>query len=187
MTDWTTRCAYNPEAKQRFHTAARARLRELADYLGFAPEDYDLRSNVAGVAVSGEITLHHDTVYIQVSQSCMGPENGVLIRTCEGRRDYTGGRNHFAPLRLLDDTPALAAQMRAVMATNRQANIGSMPANRPAPCLTRLTVSLLTAKHRREGTAHPPRIGARQIRSRKYRRRTQSQVPVSSFLRDTTP
>ena len=23
----------------------------------------------------------------------MGPENGVLISTCEGRRDYTGGRN----------------------------------------------------------------------------------------------
>ena len=46
----------------------------------------------------------------------MGPENGILIRTCEGRRDYTGGRNHFAPLRLLDDTPALAAEVRAVMA-----------------------------------------------------------------------
>ena len=75
-----------------------------------------MRSNAGGVAVSGEITLHHDTVYIQVSQSSMGPENGVLIRTCEGRRDYTGGRNHFAPLRLLDDTPALAAEVRAVMA-----------------------------------------------------------------------
>jgi hypothetical protein len=39
-----------------------------------------------------------------------------LIRTCDGRRDYTGGDNHFAPLRLLDDTEALAAQVRAVMA-----------------------------------------------------------------------
>ena len=115
MTDWTTRCAYNPEAKQRFHTAARQRLRELADYLGFAPGDYDLRSNAAGIAVSGEITLHHEHVYIQVSQSSMGPENGILIRTGEGRRDYTGGNNHFAPLRLLDDMPALAAQVRAVM------------------------------------------------------------------------
>jgi hypothetical protein len=117
MTDWYTPCAYNPEAKQRFHTAARARLRELADCLGFPAEAYDLRSNAAGVAVSGEITLHCDTVYIQVSQSSLGPENGILLRTCEGRRDYTGGRNHFAPLRLLDDTPALAAEVRAVMAT----------------------------------------------------------------------
>jgi hypothetical protein len=116
MTDWYTRCAYDPEAKQRFHTAARARLRHLAVYLGFAPDGFDLRCNAGGVAVSGEITLHHSTVYIQVSQSSLGPENGILIRTCEGRRDYTGGRNHFAPLRLLDDTKALAAQVRAVMA-----------------------------------------------------------------------
>ena len=116
MTDWYTRCAYNPEAKQRFHTAARARLRELADCLGFPPEAYDLRSNAAGVAVSGEITLHSDTVYIQVCQPATGHDTGILIRTCEGRRDYTGGRNHFAPLRLLDDTPALAAEVRAVMA-----------------------------------------------------------------------
>ena len=38
MTDWYTRCAYNPEAKQRFHTAARLRLRHLAEYLGFPPD-----------------------------------------------------------------------------------------------------------------------------------------------------
>ena len=25
MTDWYARCAYDPEVKQRFHTAARAR------------------------------------------------------------------------------------------------------------------------------------------------------------------
>ena len=126
MTDWYTRCAYNPEAKQRFHTAARLRLRHLAEYLGFPPDAFDLRCNAGGVAVSGEITLHHDTVYIQVSQSSMGPENGVLISTCEGRRDYTGGRNHFAPLRLLDDTPALAAEVRAVMANDRFAGAGSV-------------------------------------------------------------
>ena len=82
--------------------------------------------------MSGEITLHHDTVYIQVSQSSMGPENGVLIRTCEGRRDYTGGRNHFAPLRLLDDTPALAAEVRAVMAT-KTGSLARAASQGPAP------------------------------------------------------
>ena len=117
MTDWYTRCAYNPEAKQRFHTAARLAYATWRSISAFRRKIFDLRCNAGGVAVSGEITLHYDTVYIQVSQSSMGPENGVLIRTCEGRRDYTGGRNHFAPLRLLDDTPALAAEVRAVMAT----------------------------------------------------------------------
>jgi hypothetical protein len=34
--------------------------------------DYDLRSNEAGLAVSGEITLHADRLYVQVSQSAMG-------------------------------------------------------------------------------------------------------------------
>jgi hypothetical protein len=51
MTDWYARCAYDSEVKQRFHTAARLRLRHLAEYLGFPPEAYDLRSNAAGVAV----------------------------------------------------------------------------------------------------------------------------------------
>ena len=117
MIDWYARCAYEPEIKQRFHTAARARLRRLATTLDFAFGSFDLRSNFGGVAVSGEITLHHDDVYIQLCQPATGADSGILIRTCQGRRDYTGGRNHFAPLRLLDDMPGLAAQVRAVMAT----------------------------------------------------------------------
>lgn len=39
---------------------------------------------------------------------------GILIRTCRGRRDYTGGPNNFASLHMLDDVPALAAQVRQV-------------------------------------------------------------------------
>ena len=108
-------------------------MRHLAEYLGFPPEAYDLRSNAGGIAVSGEITLHHEHVYIQVSQSSMGPESGVLIRTCEGRRDYTGGRNHFVPLRLLDDTKALAAQVRAVMATKDRFAVDGSVQNRSTP------------------------------------------------------
>ena len=115
MTDWYAPCAYNPAIKQRFHAAARTRLRRLAKALGFASGSYDLRSNAGGIAVSGEITLHHEKVYVQVCQPATGADSGILIRTCEGRRDYTGGRNHFAPLRLLDDEAALAAAVCAVL------------------------------------------------------------------------
>jgi hypothetical protein len=115
--DWYASCSYEPDRKRRFHTVARARLRRLAAELGFPLASFDLRSNQGGIAVSGEITLHHERVYVQVCQPATRADTGILIRTCEGRRDYTGGRNHFAPLSMLDDIPALAARVRTVMAT----------------------------------------------------------------------
>ena len=117
--NWTKRCAYDEAQKHLFHSTARMRLRRLANALGFAPGSYDLRSNRAGIAVSGEVTLHHERVYIQVSQSALGGGMGVLIRTCAGRRDYVGGQNNFASLEILDDLPALAARVRGVMTERR--------------------------------------------------------------------
>jgi hypothetical protein len=113
--DWYAPCAYAPEQKRCFHATARTRLRRLAAELGFSSSSYDLRSNPAGIAVSGEITLHHERVYVQVCQPATRADSGILIRSCEGRKDYIGGRNHFAPLSMLDDIPALAARVRAVM------------------------------------------------------------------------
>ena len=113
--DWYASCSYESDRKRRFHTVARARLRRLATELGFPPASFDLRSNQGGIAVSGEITLHHERVYVQVCQPATRADTGILIRTCEGRRDYTGGPNHFAPLSMLDDIPALAARVRTVM------------------------------------------------------------------------
>ena len=114
--DWYADCAYEPDRKRRFHATARARLKHLAAALGFAPGAFEVRSNQGGVAVSGEIIMHHRDVYVQICQPATRAESGILIRTCEGRKDATGGRNHFAPLRLLDDMPELAARVRAVMA-----------------------------------------------------------------------
>lgn len=113
--DWYADCSYEPERKRSFHATARARLRELAAELGLLADRFDLRSNKGGVAVSGEITLHHDRIYVQVSQPATRADSGILIRTCRGRRDSTGGANKFAPLALLDDIPAFAARVRVVM------------------------------------------------------------------------
>ncbi len=132
MIDWYARCDYEPDIKRHFHAEARARLRLLATSLGFPPGSFNLRSNAGGIAVSGEITLHHDGVYVQVSQPATGADSGILIRACQGRRDYSGGRNHFAPLRLLDDVPGLAQQVRTVMAIKARAVIAAS-SSRPAP------------------------------------------------------
>ena len=119
--DWYANCSYEPDRKRRFHSTARARLRQLANALRFAPGEFEVRSCLGGVAVSGEIILHCTNVYVQICQLATRADSGILIRTCDGRKDTTGGRNHFAPLRLLDDIPELAARVRAVMAEKRPA------------------------------------------------------------------
>lgn len=113
--DWSKSCSYNHDQKQAFLRTARARLKALAEALGLPDGSYDLRSNKGGIAVSGEVTLHHDHVYVQAQQSAFGGEGGaatgLLVRTCEGRKDYTGGRNHMMHLRELDDPAALALKV----------------------------------------------------------------------------
>ncbi|WP_189479118.1 hypothetical protein [Mesorhizobium sp.] len=114
MFDWNKSCAYDGEQKRRFHTTARSRLKRLAAELALPSGSYELRSNKGGIAVSGEIILHHDRTYIQVGQFGLSSGHGVLIRTCNGRRDFTGGANHFVALSLLNDIRALAAAVRAI-------------------------------------------------------------------------
>jgi len=113
--DWTMPVAYDATRKRTFHATGLARMRKLAGLLGLRPGTYDVRSNKGGIAVSGEVTLHGESIYVQAAQSCGGPNTSILIRRCEGRRDYTGGPNNFAPIVLLDDLPTLARVVSAVM------------------------------------------------------------------------
>ena len=90
-------------------------MRALAAVLALPKGSFDIRSNAGGIAVSGEVTLHAENIYVQISQSCLGGGMGVLIRTCAGRRDYTGGRNHWLPLSSLNSVNVLAHYVRRVM------------------------------------------------------------------------
>lgn len=92
--------------KARFHNTAKRILRKVAsESLELEKGDYDLSSNVGGVAVSGEITLHSDSLYIQVSESIFGTTKAsVLVRRCNGRKDFTGEVNNFCPAVFLEDT-----------------------------------------------------------------------------------
>lgn len=114
MFQWDKSCSYDEQQKRRFHSTARSRLRKLAASLGLPPGSYDIRSNKAGIAISGEITLHHERAYIQVSQFATTSGHGILVRTCKGRKDFTGGPNHFLPLTMLNDIPKLAVAIHAI-------------------------------------------------------------------------
>jgi hypothetical protein len=110
--DFRKRVAYDPEGKRLFHAHARRQLLALAAALDFAPGDFNLRSNAGGIAVSGEVTLHADRLYVQACQPATGSDTSILFRSCEGRRDYIGGRNHFASLDLLHRPAELARRIR---------------------------------------------------------------------------
>lgn len=86
MFTWTTSCSYDEEQKRRFHSTARSRLKKLASELQLAVGSYDIHSKRAGIAVSGEITLHHNRFYLQVGQFGLSSGHGILIRTCKDAR-----------------------------------------------------------------------------------------------------
>lgn len=90
----------DPKLKSNFHRKARMALRRVATELGLSSRDYDLQINPGGIAVSGEVILHTNSIYIMVSQFCNGD---VLYRTCDGRKDYCGGTNHFCSAKELED------------------------------------------------------------------------------------
>lgn len=86
--------AYDSHLKQAFKQEAMRALRKLAKDLGLEKGTYDIRFNAGGIAVSGEATLHAEHIYVQIGQSCAGLQP-IMYRTCAGRKDYHGGRNHF--------------------------------------------------------------------------------------------
>ncbi|MHB1205729.1 MAG: hypothetical protein ACYCZX_09195 [Rhodospirillaceae bacterium] len=112
--DFCKSVSYDPETKRLFHGYARRQLKQLAGVLGLAPIAYDLRSNYGGMAVSGEVTLHADHLYVQACQPATGHDTGILFRSCEGRGDYIGGPNHYASLDLLHAPDHLAIRIQKV-------------------------------------------------------------------------
>jgi len=104
--------------KQTLHSSGRAFLRRLAADLGLAPGSFDIRSNRAGIAVSGEVTLHAEWLYVQLGESCIGRGGvSVLYRSCKGRKDYSGGQNHWRTMAQMHaDYPAFVAHCKSLQA-----------------------------------------------------------------------
>ena len=103
---------YDSDSKAVFHKEGRKAMTRLAKALGLQRGEFELRSNMAGIACSGEIYIHSADLYIQFDLGCMGPGYEVMFRSCEGRQDYVGGRNHFASVADLIEPARLAERIR---------------------------------------------------------------------------
>lgn len=103
--------------KEQFHRQGKSFLKKIAAAIGLPAGSFDIRSNKAGMACSGEVTLHGEHIYIQLSESCMGPGLQALFRTCNGRKDYTGGANNFAKLESMsnDDCAGFIRRVRLMI------------------------------------------------------------------------
>lgn len=106
-------CSYDESNKNRFHRDAKAVCREIADRMGLEKGEYEVRSNKGGIAVSGEVTLHTDGVYFQLSQSVMAGLE-IMYRKCNGRKDYSGGRNRWMKFAALNDLDKVAKTLKNI-------------------------------------------------------------------------
>jgi hypothetical protein len=78
--------------KRALGQASKSVLRATAKALGLKTGEYDLRFIRGGSSVHGDATLHTEKVYVQVSTDV---QSGVLVRSCQGRKDYQGGANQW--------------------------------------------------------------------------------------------
>lgn len=90
--------SYDEAAKRVFHAEGRVAMRRLAEALGLSQGSYDIRSNKGGPAVSGEITLHGEEAWVQLSLGGIGHGREVLYRRVRGRNDHCGERNNRASI-----------------------------------------------------------------------------------------
>ena len=92
------------EVKIDAHKRASRVLQSFAtDYLKLEKGEYDIRSNMAGVACSGEVTLHTNPfgtmplgIYIQIGQHSFG--GTILFRACKNMADYSGFANNWTSM-----------------------------------------------------------------------------------------
>lgn len=101
--------------KTNWHRQAGSILRVLADFMGLIPSQYQIRTNMGGPAISGETTLHGERIYIQFGQFFAGDGDKFLYRSCNGRKDYTGGMNHYLRWDDLLDLKTAAEALALVM------------------------------------------------------------------------
>ena len=102
--------SHDEDAKRLYQAEARKALRRLADALVLDSGTYHIRVYLGGPAVSGEVILHGEQLYVRVSLRGYDPGE-VLFRRVSGRTDHVGARNHWATTSELVDADAFAARL----------------------------------------------------------------------------
>lgn len=83
--------------KQAFHGTARRLMGQIAKDLGLEKGTYDIRTNTGGPAVLGETILHTEGLYVMAGDVTQMNDN-LLYRSCNGRKDFSGGQNQYVSL-----------------------------------------------------------------------------------------
>lgn len=93
--------------KREFMLAGKAVAKLIAERLGMKAGEYELRWNEGGIAVSGDVGLFSDWIYIDFSKSFVDQGGSFMYRATAPRKvdqfdrrkrvrwDYTGGRNRW--------------------------------------------------------------------------------------------
>lgn len=104
--------SYDEAAKRVFHREGRQAMCRLAEALELEPGSYDVRSDKGGVAISGDITLHGEDVWVRLSLSPFGAGREVAFRRVNGRTDHFGDRNRWASINELLAPDRFASRLR---------------------------------------------------------------------------
>lgn len=96
------------DAKVCWHRVWKRRLNQIAKDLNWPEDSFRVRSNLAGPAILGDVTLHGEQLYIALGGSFWKngrPDGDVLYRTVDGIGDYTGGHNQWTTLQDVVERP----------------------------------------------------------------------------------
>jgi hypothetical protein len=105
------------DQKEAFHKKWKKILRQIATKdLGLVKGAFDVRSCKGGPAITGEVILHTDTVYVQVCEGFSGEGLQCMYRSCVGRASHRHGPNRWMPATMLvEQREAALALIRAAM------------------------------------------------------------------------
>lgn len=85
--------SYNEERKEEYRKLGKRILTAIVSMVGLKKGEFTISWNPGGIACSGDHTLHTDRFYLALHDNC--GTGWFYWRTCNGRKDYSGGPNQI--------------------------------------------------------------------------------------------